>query len=162
MSQVLLETIIFSIPESIVVVLLASCISGRNFKWTSLVASGIIFGITSPLIRLTTGSYILNVIVLSLVLIGLLKLLGLHDILEAVTVALMAMSLYVAIEFINVKTIQVLTGIDPIHMEQNLMLRMLWFLPQILIAVVFAFVIRYFVSRQFSQADTSMGKVRKL
>lgn len=151
MSQTLVETIIFSIPEAIVVVLLASCISGRNIKWTSLLASGIIFGTTSPLIRLASGSYILNIIVSSLVLIVLLKLFGQHDILEAVTVALMAISLYLAIEFLNVKTIQVLTSVDPIRMEQNLILRMLWFLPQIFITSAVAFIIRYFVSRQLSQ-----------
>ncbi|MCB8817575.1 hypothetical protein [Desulfosporosinus shakirovi] len=158
MSEGMVKTIIFSIPEAIVVVLLAWCISGRNFKWTSLMASGIIFGTISPWIRLATGSYILNIIVSSLVLIVLLKLFGQHDILEAVTVALMAVSLYLAMEFLNVKTIQVLTGVDPIRMEQNLILRTLWFLPQILITVAVALVIRYFVSRQLFKLNTSKRK----
>ena len=162
MSQVLVETIIFSIPEAIVVVLLASCISERNFNWTSIAVSGIIFGTTSPLIRLATGSYILNIIVSSLVLIFLLKLFGQHDIFEAVTAALMAISLYLAIEFLNVKTLQVLTGIDPIRMEQNLILRTLWFLPQILITAMFAFVIRYLVFRHSLKSNPIMVKVKKL
>ncbi|MHB1654730.1 MAG: hypothetical protein ACYCVD_20170 [Desulfitobacteriaceae bacterium] len=150
MSQVLVETIIFSIPEAIVIVLLASSILGRKFKWTSLVAMGIIFGTTSPFMRLVTGSYIINIIVSSLVLIVILKLFGQYHIFEAVTSALMAVSIYLAIEFLNVKTIQVLTGIDPIRMERDLILRTLWFLPQILAGAVLAFAIRYFVSHQSS------------
>lgn len=151
MSQVLVETIIFSIPEAIVVVLLASSILGRNLKWISIVTMGVIFGILSPLIRLATGGYILNIIISSLVLIILLKLFGQHDIFEVVTAVLMAISLYLAIEFLNVKTIQVLSGIDPILMGQNLLMRTLWFLPQILVTAGLAFVIGYFVSRQSSQ-----------
>ena len=151
MSQVLVETIIFSIPEAIVVVLLASSILGRNLKWISIVTMGVIFGILSLLIRLATGGYILNIIISSLVLIILLKLFGQHDIFEVVTAVLMAISLYLAIEFLNVKTIQVLSGIDPILMGQNLLMRTLWFLPQILVTAGLAFVIGYFVSRQSSQ-----------
>lgn len=157
--NIIVETIIFSIPEAIVVVLLATCISGRNIEGTSLVASGIIFGTTSPLIRLATGSYVLNIIVSSLVLIVLLNLFGRHDILEALTVALMAISLYLAVEFLNVKTFQVLTGIDPIRMEQNLILRTLWFLPQILITIVVAFVIKRYIALQLSPVKYSEGKV---
>jgi len=148
--QILVETIIFSIPEAIVVVFLASSILGRQFKWTFLISMGIIFGTTSHLIRVATGSYILNIILSSLALIVLLKLFGKYDIFEVMTAALMAISLYQAIEFLNVRTIQVLTGIEPILMEQNLLLRMMWFLPQILVAVGLAFVCGYFVSLRSS------------
>ena len=150
MSKVLVETIIFSIPEAIVIVLLASSILGRKLKLTSLISIGIIFGIISPWIRLATGNYISNIILSSLVIIVLLKVFGQYDIFYTMTAVLMAISLYLAIEFINVKTIQILTGIDPIHMGQNLLLRTLWFLPQIIVATGLVFVCRYFVSHQSS------------
>lgn len=148
MSQVLFETVVFSIPEAIVIVLLVSSILDRTFKWGQLVAMGVIFGSTSHLIRQVTGSYILNIVISSLVLIGIIKLFGPHDIFEASIAGLMSISLYLAIEFVNVKTIQVFTGIDPIRMEQNIFLRTLWFLPQILAAAGLAMAIRYFVFRQ--------------
>lgn len=150
MSRVLVDTIVFSIPEAFVVVFLASCILGKEFKWTSLVVIAIAFGAASPLIRQVTGAYILNIIVSSLVLIVLLKLFGRYDIFEAATAALMAVSIYLAIEFLNVKSLQTLTGIDPIRLEHNPILRMLWFLPQILATTGLAFTIKYFNSRQSS------------
>lgn len=105
---------------------------------------GIIFGSASHFIRLVTGSYLLNIIISSIVLISIIKLFGPRNLFEAVTAGLMSISLYLAIEFLNVKTIQMFSGIDPIRMEQNLLLRTLWFFPQILAAAGLAIAIGYF------------------
>lgn len=106
---------------------------------------GIIFGSASHLIRQVTGSYLLNIIISSLVLIALIKLYGPRSITEAVTAGLMAMSIYLAIEFLNIKLIQMLTGIDPIRMSQDFILRLLWFLPQLLAATGVALAVRFFL-----------------
>ena len=116
---------------------------------------GIIFGSASHLIRQVTGSYLLNIIISSIVLIAIIKLFGPRHIFEAVTAGLMSISLYLAIEFLNVKAIQMFTGIDPMRMEQDFLLRTLWFFPQILAAVALALAIRYF---HFHQSHESNAK----
>jgi len=155
MNQVLLETVIFSIPEALVVLFLATSILGRKYKWTSLIAMGLIFGVTSPLIRYLTGSYVLNIGVSSLMLIAVLKLFGRNNVVDSVTAGLMAVSIYLSVEYLNVKTLQVLTGIDPIVMGQSLSMRALWFLSQLMVATGLAFIIRHFTIGQLPHAQSS-------
>lgn len=157
MNQVVLETIVFSIPEAMVVVFLAACILGRRYKWSLLAAMGLIFGMTSPFIRYLTGSYVLNIGVSSLVLIVIIKFIGRNNAVDAVTAGLMAVSVYLSVEFVNVKTLEVLTGIDPIVMGENLSMRALWFLSQLLIVTAVAFAIRRFTAGRSAKDQSSWG-----
>jgi len=123
---------------------LASSILEQKLAWGRLLFVGVIFGSASHLIRQVTGSYLLNIIILSLVLTALIKLFGPRSITESVTSGLMAMSIYLAIEFLNIKLIQMLTGIDPIRMSGDFILRLLWFFPQLLAASGVALLLGFF------------------
>jgi hypothetical protein len=54
------------------------------------------------------------------------------------------------VEFLNVKSLQVLTGMAPTLMENDLGLRVLWFLPQLTAAGGLTLFIRYILSRQIN------------
>jgi hypothetical protein len=157
MSEKIMQTLIFSIPEAIIILNLASSLSGKKITWIRLIFMGIILGTVAYILRETTGSYILNIFFSSLLAILLLKLFGSCQIFEAATSGLTAISLYLAVEFLNVKSLQILTGIDPIRLGEDFNLRVLWFLPQIIAATGLSFIIRYFVSRQ-SKRELNVNK----
>lgn len=160
MSESLVEAIIFSIPEAVIIFCLASSLLGKKFTGARLAMMGIIFGTTTYLIREITGNFILTIVFSSIFIILLLKLFGSYDMFEAATTGLMAISLYMAIEFLNIKTLQVITGIDPTRLGEDFYLRILWFLPQILTAAGLSLIIRYFVNRQASR-KSEMSKEKE-
>lgn len=143
------EIIIFSIPEAIVIFCLASSFLGKRFEVKRLVMMAVSFGLIVSVIREVTGSFILNICLSSLVIILLLKFLGFFSLFEAATSGLSAISLYLVVEFLNVKTLQILTGIDPVMLSADFFLRIRWFLLQIITAFVLSIVIRYLVTHPF-------------
>lgn len=108
---------------------------------------GVIFGVTIDLNHQITENYIWSILLSCFLIIILLKFVGSFEIYEAIISGLMAISLYLAIEFINVKTLQVLTGIDPITLQADFIRRILWFLPQLFVVLALSHIIRYFVNR---------------
>lgn len=107
----------------------------------------VIFGVTIYLNRQSNDNYILSIIFSCFLSILLLKLVGSLEIYEAITSGVMSISVYLAIEFINVITLQTITGIDPTMMETDLTKRFLWFLPQIIAALALSNLIRHFINR---------------
>jgi len=143
-----MNMIIFSIPESMVIFFLASSLAAKKIKPAWLIIMGITLGIGGNLIRNVTGSFILNICCASLLAILLIKFLGSFSLFEAITSGITSISLYLAVEFLNVKSLQVLTGMAPTLMENDLGLRVLWFLPQLTAAGGLSLFIRYILSRQ--------------
>lgn len=143
----IVDVFIFSIPEAIVLFILASSLVGKKLLYRRIVVMGVIFGVTIFLNHQTTENYILSTLLSCFLIIALLKWVGSLEIYEAITSGLMALSLYLAIEFINVKTLQMLTHIEPSTLQGNFSRRVLWFLPQLLFALALAQIIRYFINR---------------
>lgn len=116
---------------------------------------GIVFGVAIDWNHQITENYIWSTLLSCFLIIFLLKWVGSLEIYEAITSGLMALSLYLAIEFINVKTLQVLTGIDPITLQADFTRRVLWFLPQLLITLAFSHIIRLFGNHYGKQKLTN-------
>lgn len=148
MNLKLTDLFLFSIPEAIIIVLLALSMFEQKLQWRRLVLMGVILGSTSYLTRQMTGSYILNVLISIVVLTGILRIFNSKDIFQTASVSLISVSLYLTVEFLNVKTIPLFSGLAPIQMEQDLPLRILWFIPQIIAGTMLAWIIRCFIFRQ--------------
>ncbi|EHL05433.1 hypothetical protein HMPREF0322_03886 [Desulfitobacterium hafniense DP7] len=148
------EVLVFSIPEAVVIFMLASSISGRKLSLWRLVILSIFFGFIAFLIRSMLGNYVLSILCSCIFIVLLLKIMGTYELFDAITSGLMAISIYLAIEFINVKILQMVTGIEPINLSDDLRLRLLWFMPQFLVTGGLSFIIRYFVNSR------SMNKLK--
>ncbi|NLI90690.1 MAG: hypothetical protein GX434_00400 [Peptococcaceae bacterium] len=148
MHERILEILIFSIPEATVIFCLAFSLSDKKISGFQLAVMGVTLGILANLVRGMVESYILNICILSIITIFLLKILGKFSVYEAATSALTSISLYLIIEFLNVKSLQILTGINPTRLGEEFYLKVLWFLPQVAYAIVISCIIRYIISRQ--------------
>jgi len=146
------EILLFSFPEGIVIFYLALSFMAKKINLIRIVAMGIIFGIAAYFIRETTGSFVLNIFCATILAIILLKYLGSIPIFDCAIAGIMSISLYLAVEFLNVTFLQTLTGIDPTRLQENFSLRMLWFLSQIFMVIILSFIIRYFFSRRSTES----------
>ncbi|WP_019851005.1 hypothetical protein [Desulfitobacterium sp. PCE1] len=140
------EVIVFSVPEAVVIFMLASSISGRKLSLRRLIIISIFFGFIAFFTRSVLGNYILNILCSCIFIVLLLKIMGAYGLFDAITTGLMAISIYLAIEFINVKILLMVTGIEPINLSKDLRLRLSWFMPQLLVTGGLSFIIRYFVN----------------
>lgn len=145
--KIIVDIFVFSIPEAIVLFILASSLSGKKILFKRLAVMGAIFGVTVFLNRQTTESFILSALLSCFLIIVLLKWVGSLEIYEAITSGLMALSLYLVIQFINIKILQMLTHIDPSTLQASFSRRVLWFLPQLLLTLALARIICYFINR---------------
>lgn len=130
---------------------LASSLLPKKMKPVRLMMMGIIFGLSAYFVRDVTGSFILNIFCSSAFAILLLRFMGSFALFDSVLAGISSISLYLALEFMNVRTLQTLTGIDPILIEKNIYLHFLWFLPQVVAAILLSFIIRYFVAHKSAE-----------
>ncbi|MEA4902313.1 hypothetical protein [Desulfitobacterium sp.] len=142
----IISIFLFSIPEALTLFYLAYSLLGKKAPMKRLVVMSVIFGVTIYLNRQSNDNYILSVIFSCVLSILLLKIVGSLEIYEAITSGVMSLSVYLAIEFINVITLQTIMGIDPTTMETDLTRRFLWFLPQIIATLALSNLIRYFIN----------------
>jgi len=132
-----LETVIFSIPEAVAITLLAVSLSGERVPWTKVVSVGILLGTAAYFLRLLTSTYILNVFSYTLTLIIFLSLFQIGRLLSRASSASIAISLYLGLEFLNIKVSQLLFHITPVDLN-NILLRLMLFIPQLVIAILLA------------------------
>ncbi|MCB8814760.1 hypothetical protein [Desulfosporosinus shakirovi] len=147
----IIELLVFSVPEAFVIFMLASSISRRKILLSRSIIISILFGLVTFSTGLLLGNYILNILCSCVLIVLLLKFGGSYELYDAITAGLMAISIYLAIEFINVNFLQMVTDIDPINLGDNLKLKLLWFMPQLLFARGLSFVIRYFANSKFQE-----------
>ncbi|WP_368292678.1 hypothetical protein [Dehalobacter sp. TBBPA1] len=144
MTQRLIEIIIFSIPESIVILYLAFSILGEKINMLKMIEMGSVLGVAVYISRWITGSFILNIVISALMIIFLLKTLASIPVFEAAAGGLLAISSYLSIEFVNVKTWQIFSGVSPNLIEEDLLLKVVWFIPQILVMLGLQLLIGHF------------------
>lgn len=144
MVQHMIDIILFSIPESIVIFCLVASILGEWFSVQKTLIMGLLFGIATYSFRLITGSFIMNIVISGITIIVLLKIVATIPVFEAAASGLLAISTYLSIEFVNIKTGQVLSGMNPMLIETHLLLKVLWFLPQILVMIGLQMLIGHF------------------
>ncbi|NLM22151.1 MAG: hypothetical protein GX207_10485 [Peptococcaceae bacterium] len=146
--------LLFSIPEGIVVTYLASSLQARKIKMAQIVLIGILFGLAVYGIRAITGNYILNICCSTILLIVLLKYLGSIPNFDSLIAGITSISLYLAVEFLNVSFLQTITGVEPTRLQADFSLRLLWFLSQVFIVVVLSLIIRCFLVRKLERKKT--------
>lgn len=139
----IVETVIFSIPEAVAITWLASSLLG-NKKWESIIKIGVIMGITSYFLRLFTGAFILNVFFYTAVLIILFHFFHQRRVFENTICVIMAISLYLMMEFLNLKLLETVFGLNLALLSDDLILRLLCFIPQLFLAVITALLINFF------------------
>lgn len=123
-----------------------------------MVIMGIILGITTYFVHQSIGNYLLGILISSILISLLLKFLGNYELFEAIIAGIMSVSIYLAIEFINVKMLQILTGMEPIRLADNLDQRFLWFLPQLLAAAILSCIIRSWVKSNIANGKEQGDK----
>lgn len=109
-----------------------------------IIEMGSVLGIAAYISRWIIGSFILNILISGLLIVFLLKTVASIPIFEAVASGLLAISSYLAIEFVNVKTWQILSGVNPDLIEKDLILKVIWFIPQILVMLGLQLLIGHF------------------
>lgn len=146
------ETFLFSVPEAIVITWLAFSLSTAKSRG-GIFKIGIILGVASHFFRLYTGSYIVNVILYIVLLWLLFSLYHRGHMLENLVAVVMAVSIYLTIEFLNVKALQTIFHVDLAAFSNNLMLRLRSFIPQLLVAASLSPILRYFHLGLFQRTE---------
>lgn len=148
----LLEVIFFSIPEAIVIINIAFSLAGIRPHLKKNLSIGILTGIILYFLRPLANSYIANVMIYIGVLIALFIVFKVTDIFRMTASIILAVSIYLIIEFLNVSTIQFLFDVDPVILLKNYIVRFLCFIPQISVAALVAFFIRKYKLSIFTEA----------
>lgn len=147
----ILETLIFSVPEAAAIAWLICGLTGTKMDFKKIIALGVLMGFLSAAIRPLTGSYILNVIAYTSVLMALFSIFRISSFSKRLTSVLIAMSVYLMIEFLNIKAIQTIFRLDPAIIIDNIVLRFLWFIPQLTAAMLVAFLITKYNCSLFTE-----------
>ncbi|UWG98550.1 hypothetical protein LPY66_07035 [Dehalobacter sp. DCM] len=138
------EWLFFSVPEAIVILCLALSILGERTTILKLIGIGSVLSLLIYTTRIITGSFILNIFISGLIVVLLIKTVTSTPFSEAAASGLLAISSYLSIEFVNVKIWQMLSGVNPAKIEQDLYLKIAWFSSQIIVILILQFVIGHF------------------
>lgn len=141
----ILNILLFSVPEVFAVVTLAAILAGAKFFVKRLLPIGIIVGFLSHFWRLLFNNYILNIIIYVLVLVILMNFYKIgSDLFVRVVSVMFSISIYLTVEFINLKIFDVVYGVDPIEMFAKPFLRYACFIGQIFIVFSISYLLKYF------------------
>lgn len=158
----ILNIIIFSMPEGIAVAAVACGFIGIKPCLKIILIPGILTGALSYFWRPLVGSYIFNVLIYDALLIGLMGFHRIADLFRRAVGVAMATCMYITIEFINMKIIQLVFGINPSTLPYNIFLRLMCFMPQLAAAVFLFFLIkRYNLSLFAIMGDGREGRVKQ-
>ncbi|KKM08979.1 hypothetical protein SY88_21255 [Clostridiales bacterium PH28_bin88] len=137
------ETLLFSVPEAIVITWLAFSLSTAKSRG-GIFKIGVILGVASHFFRLYTGSYIVNVILYTVLLWLLFSLYHRGHVLENLVAVVMAVSIYLTIEFINITVLQTFFHVNLTVLSENLLLRLRSFFPQVLVTALLSLILTHF------------------
>lgn len=128
----LLEIVLFSIPEALVVSWLVHILSGSRLCCPKLVAIGVLAGIVSNFLRpYMMGIYVLNMLMYAALLIVLFIVFKAASAWKLVVSVAFAMPLYLLMEFMCILFIIIVFNVTPSDFVDNLPLKFLCFLPQL-------------------------------
>ncbi|HHW57397.1 MAG TPA: hypothetical protein GXX15_06990 [Clostridia bacterium] len=136
------EAFLFSVPEAAVIISIAFGLAGVKFQLEKILYMSLLTGIILYFIRPLVNSYILNVILYIVVLMILFLVFKVMDFFKGMMSVILAVSIYLIIEYLNVTAIQFLFDIDPVILLKDYGVRFMCFLPQLLIAILLSFIIR--------------------
>lgn len=154
LKELLIQIVLFSLPEAIALAALAGILAEKNSGWKKILMIGVILGVLSPLWRLLFNSYLINTLLYLAVLATLLTIWGIGSgLFSRILSALLAISVYLAVEFINLQVFDVLWGFDPVYMLDKPGLRYSCFLIQFGIVFSAALVLKKYKFSLFDEIN---------
>ncbi len=145
------EVFLFSVPEAAVIISIAFGLGRVRFKPKEILYISLLTGIILYFIRPLVSSYIVNVILYIGVLMILFLVFKVMDFFKGMMSVILAVSIYLIIEYLNVTAIQFLFDIDPVILLKDYVLRFVCFLPQLLTAILISFAIRKYKLYLFTE-----------
>ncbi|ABY91807.1 MAG: Uncharacterized protein XD65_0598 [Caldanaerobacter subterraneus] len=145
------EVFLFSVPEAAVIISIAFGLAGVKFQPKKILYMSVLTGIILYFIRPLVSSYIVNVILYIGVLMILFLVFKVMDFFKGMMSVILAVSIYLIIEYLNVTAIQFLFDIDPVILLKDYVLRFVCFLPQLLTAILISFAIRKYKLYLFTE-----------
>ena len=139
-----IQAVFFSIPEAMAVAFLAYALSGFSSYWKRVLLIGLITGIFSLVFRPLIEIYFLNVLIYAATLILLFNVFKVGALWESVSSVLLALPIYILIEFISVTLMFGLIQQEPAVILDNLFLKILIFTPQLIAISLIAFTLAKF------------------
>lgn len=157
----ILNIVIFSIPEGVALTAIACGFIGAKPRRKAILITGALTGALSYFWRSLVSSYVLNVLTYDAVLIGLLGFHKIADPFRRAAGVIMGTCIYITIEFINVKAMQMIFQIDLGTLPGNLFLCFICFMPQLAAAAFVFFIIqKYNLSLFKDPGDGCKKKVK--
>ncbi|MFZ5943296.1 MAG: hypothetical protein ACOYVD_04250 [Bacillota bacterium] len=148
----ILHVLLYSLPEALAVVSLATILAGSRFIWKRLFIIGSITGFLSHFWRLLLTDYILNIACYAVILISFMTFYKIGtDLFARTTSVMIALSIYLTIEFINLKIYDVVIGLDPATMLTKPFLRYICFGGQISLIFLISYLLKYFKFSLFNR-----------
>lgn len=147
------ETLIFSIPEAIVITWLAITLLGSPVKLETIILMGIATGLATSILRPLAGSYVINVIIYVAILVLILSLFKVAAFWERIASVVMAVPIYLIIEFINMQVVITVFNLSPELIISDFSLRIRCFMPQLLAATLVAILLTKFRVTLFIKDD---------
>ncbi len=141
MKELLSQLFLFSIPEAIAVswVILGLLGSKRIIKQGVII--GIVVGTVVLIPRITIGSYVHNVMIFLATYIAMISLLKISYFWERVVSVIIAISVYLMIEFINIFIFRLFIGDELFRIFEDTYVKFMCFLPQLGVTILLAFII---------------------
>lgn len=139
-----MEIVLFSIPEALVVSWLVHILSGSKLSWSKLVAIGILTGVFSALFRDMVGNYPafnffpVTMVMYAFVLILLFYIFRAAQLWKVMVSVAFAMPIYLLSEFLCMTLILAIFKVTPLDFMDNISLKFLCFLPQLIMITLVA------------------------
>ncbi|ADH60360.1 conserved hypothetical protein [Thermoanaerobacter mathranii subsp. mathranii str. A3] len=145
------EVFLFSVPEAAVIISIAFGLAGAEFLPMKILYMSLLTGFILYFIRPLISSYIVNVILYIGTLMILFLTFKVMDFFKGMMSIILAVSIYLIIEYLNVTAIQFLLDLEPVLLLKDYVLRFECFLPQLLTAILVSFVIRKYKLSLFTE-----------
>jgi hypothetical protein len=147
---VLIQAVIFSVPEAIAITWLACALAGSGCSWKRILIIGGLMGVFSVLVRPLVGNYLLNVVVYAGTLIAMMTMFKVAELWENLTSVSIAMPIYMLLEFLNISVWTEVFGVEPAAIMKGQNLRLLCFLPQLSASLLIALLLTKYQVSLFS------------
>lgn len=134
----IIDILLFSIPEAFVVAWLVVVLAGVELPWFKVASVGVLTGISIALLRLLVNSLFLNMACFAGAIIFFIWIFRGKDIWKVAVSAGVSLAIYILIESISVFVIQAAFPLN-LGIANILVLKFVSFLPQLLVMMAISF-----------------------
>lgn len=148
----MIQMVLFSIPEALVVTWLVQVLSGSHLSRYYLLTIGLLVGLIVAWIRPHMNSFLINMLIYACVLVALFSVFKAADLWKLLVSVAFALPIYLMIEFVNFLILG-LFNVNAAETMNNLCLKLLCFIPQISVAVIITFLLSRYNLTLFLEED---------